>query len=205
MKRTIRLRESELKHMISESVKNILQEHDQEALGRLSARNLEKSADLAKEMGQSGVFPKDKINRMKHHDKMAHKANRLQHELMGLDPDKNFGHLTHPDFGKGFNDVQNEYSKLRSSISESVKRVLNEEFEDDFNAARDKHVGRGGMFGMELKNSEGDWQYGDITYDPNTNTMSCMGVSIEVDPDMSIDQNLEGLYEELMNNGFSGD
>ena len=130
MKRTIRLRESELRQMISESVKNILQEHDQEALGRLSARNLEKSADLAKEMGQSGVFPKDKINRMKHHDKMAHKANRLQHELMGLDPDKNFGHLTHPDFGKGFNDVQNEYSKLRSSISEFVKRALNEVMDD---------------------------------------------------------------------------
>ena len=206
MKRTIRLRESELKHMISESVKNILQEHDQEALGRLSARNLEKSANLAKEMGQSGVFPKDKINRMKHHDKMAHKANRLQHELMGLDPDKNFGHLTHPDFGKGFNDVQDEYSKLKSSISESVKRVLNEEFEDDFNAARDQYLSRkspNGMFGFEMKNSEGDWQYGDVTYDPNTNTMSCMGVSIEVDPDMSIDQNLEGLYEELMNNGFT--
>jgi hypothetical protein len=33
--------------------------------------------------------------------------------------------------------------------------------------------------------------------------MSCMGVSIEVDPDMSVDQNLEGLYEELMNNGFT--
>jgi hypothetical protein len=192
--------------MISESVKNILQEHDQEALGRLSARNLEKSAGLAKEMGQSGVFPKDKINRMKHHDKMAHKANRLQHELMGLDPDKNFGHLTHPDFGKGFNDVQDEYSKLKSSISESVKRVLNEEFEDDFNAARDQYLSRkspNGMFGFEMKNSEGDWQYGDVTYDPNTNTMSCMGVSIEVDPDMSIDQNLEGLYEELMNNGFT--
>ena len=94
-------------------------------------------------------------------------------------------------------------SELRHMISESVRRVLNEEFEDDFNAARDKHVGRGGMFGMELKNSEGEWQYGDVTYDPNTNTMSCMGVSIEVDPDMSIDQNLEGLYEELMNNGFT--
>lgn len=94
-------------------------------------------------------------------------------------------------------------SELRHMISESVMRVLNEEFEDDFNAARDKHVGRGGMFGMELKNSEGEWQYGDVTYDPNTNTMSCMGVSIEVDPDMSIDQNLEGLYEELMNNGFT--
>lgn len=94
-------------------------------------------------------------------------------------------------------------SELRQMISESVRRVLNEEFEDDFNTARDKHVGRGGMFGMELKNSEGEWQYGDVTYDPNTNTMSCMGVSIEVDPDMSIDQNLEGLYEELMNNGFT--
>lgn len=94
-------------------------------------------------------------------------------------------------------------SELRQMISESVRRVLNEEFEDDFNAARDKHVGKGGMFGMELKNSEGEWQYGDVTYDPNTNTMSCMGVSIEVDPDMSIDQNLEGLYEELMNNGFT--
>lgn len=94
-------------------------------------------------------------------------------------------------------------SELRQMISESVRRVLNENFEDDFNAARDKHLGRGGMFGMELKNSEGEWQYGDVTYDPNTNTMSCMGVSIEVDPDMSIDQNLEGLYEELMNNGFS--
>ena len=94
-------------------------------------------------------------------------------------------------------------SELRQMISESVRRVLNEKFEDDFNAARDKHVGRGGMFGMELKNSEGEWQYGDVTYDPNTNTMSCMGVSIEVDPDMSIDQNLEGLYEELMNNGFT--
>lgn len=99
-------------------------------------------------------------------------------------------------------------SELRRMISESVKRVLNEKFEDDFNAARDQYLSRkspNGMFGFEMKNSEGDWEYGDVTYDPNTNTMSCMGVSIEVDPDMSIDQNLEGLYEELMNNGFSGD
>lgn len=94
-------------------------------------------------------------------------------------------------------------SELRNMISESVRRVLNEKFEDDFNAARDKHVGRGGMFGMELKNSEGEWQYGDVTYDPNTNTMSCMGVTIDVDPSLSVDQNLEGLYEELMNNGYT--
>ena len=92
---------------------------------------------------------------------------------------------------------------LHKIIKESVKKVLKEDFEKDFNAVRDKHIGRGGMFGMELKNSEGDWEYGDVTYDPNTNTMSCMGVSIQVDPDLSIDQNLEGLYEELMNNGYN--
>ena len=96
-------------------------------------------------------------------------------------------------------------SELRKMISESVKRVLRESFEDDFNAARDKKIRKGGMFGMELKNTEGDWEYGEVTYNPNTNTMSCMGVSIEVDPDMSIDSNLEALYDELMNNGYHDD
>jgi hypothetical protein len=96
-------------------------------------------------------------------------------------------------------------SELKRMISESVKRVLNEGFEDKFNATRDnfyKQRSPNGMFGFEMKNPEGEWEYGDITYDPNTNTMSCMGVSIEVDPDMTVDQNLEGLYEELMNQGY---
>lgn len=43
------------------------------------------------------------------------------------------------------------------------------------------------MFGFEMKNQEGDWEYGDITFDPNTNKMSCMGVSIDVDPESSVD------------------
>ena len=91
------------------------------------------------------------------------------------------------------------------SIRRIVKNVIKEAFEDDFNSARDRHLSKspGSMFGFEMKNSDGDWQYGDITYDPNTNTMSCMGVSIEVDPSMSIDQNLESLYEELTNNGYT--
>ena len=92
---------------------------------------------------------------------------------------------------------------IHKIVKESVNRILKEDFEQDFNSARDKHIGRGGMFGLEMKNSEGDWEYGDITYDPNTNTMSCMGVSIQVDPELSIDQNLEGLYEELVNNGYT--
>ena len=138
MKRTIRLTESELRNMISESVRRVLSE--------------------------------SKITKVNYNQ-----------------PSRKF--------------TQDEEDKLRSILKGN--KNIDEAFEDDFNAARDKHVGRGGMFGMELKNSEGEWQYGDVTYDPNTNTMSCMGVSIEVDPDMSIDQNLEGLYEELMNNGFT--
>ena len=138
MKRTIRLRESELRHMISESVRRVLSE--------------------------------SKITKVNYNQ-----------------PSRKF--------------TQDEEDKLRSILKGN--KNIDEAFEDDFNAARDKHIGRGGMFGMELKNSEGEWQYGDVTYDPNTNTMSCMGVTIDVDPSLSVDQNLEGLYEELMNNGFT--
>ena len=94
---------------------------------------------------------------------------------------------------------------LHRIVRNSVKRVLKESFEDEFNQARDNHMSRGGMFGMELKNHEGDWEYGDVTFDPNSNTMSCMGATIQVNPDMTVDQNLEALYDELMNNGYSDD
>jgi hypothetical protein len=117
----------------------------------------------------------------------------------GLDDPK--GYIKRNGYGDFLKGVKE--SKLNRIVNESVKKIIREGFEDDFNAARDNHIGRGGMFGLEMKNSEGDWQYGDITYDPNTNTMSCMGVSIQVDPDMSIDQNLEGLYDELINNGYT--
>lgn len=92
---------------------------------------------------------------------------------------------------------------LHNIIKRSVKRILKEGFEQDYNNARDNFRGR--MWGFEMKNPEGDWQYGDIEYDPNAQTMSCMGVTIDVDPDMTVDQNLEALYEELMNNGFDSE
>lgn len=92
-------------------------------------------------------------------------------------------------------------SELRNMISESVKRVLKEDFEQDYNTARQNY--NTPLWGFEMKNQEGEWQYGEIEYDPNKQTMSCMGVTIEVDPSLSVDQNLEALYEELMNNGFS--
>lgn len=96
-------------------------------------------------------------------------------------------------------------SDLHRVIAESVRRIMNEGFEDDFNTTRDNYLKRSpnAMFGFEMKNAEGDWEYGNVDYDPNTQTMSCMGVSINVDPDMTVDQNLEALYDELMNNGYT--
>lgn len=102
------------------------------------------------------------------------------------------------------NKVRLTESQLHNVIKQSVKKILKESFEDDFNNARDKKLSSSpnGMFGFEMKNSEGDWEYGEVTFDPNTNTMSCMGVSVDVDPDCTVDQNLEALYDELQNNGY---
>lgn len=90
---------------------------------------------------------------------------------------------------------------LRGMIQEAVGSVISEAFEDDFNNARDNF--RRSHFGFEMKNGEDDWEYGEVTFDPNSNTMSCMGVSIDVDPDMSVDENLQALYDELCNNGYT--
>jgi len=92
---------------------------------------------------------------------------------------------------------------IRRIVNKSVRRVIKESFDDDWNDMIDKRSSQGLLNGFEMKNPEGEWEYGDITYDPNTGTMSCMGVEIEVDPDMTIDQNLETLYDELMNAGYN--
>ena len=46
---------------------------------------------------------------------------------------------------------------LHKIISNSVKRIIKEGFEDDYNTAKDNHLQKGGMWGMEARNSEGDW------------------------------------------------
>lgn len=113
MKQVIRLTESDLHKIVKESVQRILKEHDMYALGRGSAHALERSADLERDMAQSGEFDDEKIARMRHQDKLAHNANRLQNKLAGLDPDQEFGRLNDPDFGAGFNDFQSEYKANR--------------------------------------------------------------------------------------------
>lgn len=94
-------------------------------------------------------------------------------------------------------------SDLHNIIENTVKRVLKEDFSDDYNTAMDKHLSRGGMWGMEAKNSEGEWEYGDVTFDPKTNIMSCMGISIEVYPTFSVDENLQALADKIQENGYS--
>lgn len=98
-------------------------------------------------------------------------------------------------------------SDLHKIIKKNIRKALRESFEDDYNAARDNfHSSRpNGMWGMEMKNPDGEWEYGEVKFDPNAMTMSCMGVTIDVDPASSVDANLEGLYEKLCENGYSND
>ena len=127
--------------------------------------------------------------------------------------DSNMGYNNDAGYRYGFDKGVEKYgkngmseSRINSIVRKSVKSVIREAFEDDYNAARDKFMdGRpNGMWGFEMKNGEGDWEYGEVTYDPATQTMSCMGASVEVDPSLSVDQNLEALYDELLNKGYEG-
>ena len=94
---------------------------------------------------------------------------------------------------------------LNRFMAEDSKKKVNEAFEDDFNSARDQYLSRkspNGMFGFEMKNPEGDWEYGDVKFDVNSMTMTCMNVTIQVDPEMTVDQNLEALYDKLLEAGY---
>ena len=98
-------------------------------------------------------------------------------------------------------------SDLHRIIKKNIRMALRESFEDDYNSAKDKFYSSKphGMWGMEMKNPEGEWEYGEVNFDPKAMTMSCMGVTIDVDPDSSVDANLEGLYEKLCENGYTND
>lgn len=99
-------------------------------------------------------------------------------------------------------------SQLRNIIREQVKKTLSEDsFANDFNAAREKYLNRSpnAMWGMEMKNPEGEWEYGNVTFDPNIMQMSCMGVSVQVEDGDTIDSALEALYDELINHGYTSE
>ena len=77
-------------------------------------------------------------------------------------------------------------------------------FADHFNYSRNYHKENGRRYGFELR-KDGEWEYGDIEYDPNNKTMSCLGISIRVRPEMSLLDAEEDLFEALINAGFDTD
>lgn len=95
-----------------------------------------------------------------------------------------------------------DWKKSANHIRECVVKALHEDFATDYNTAVDNKLSQGGMWGFEMKNPEGDWEYGDVKFDVNSMTMTCMNVTIQVDPDMTVDQNLEALYDKLLEAGY---
>jgi hypothetical protein len=104
-KKLIRLTESDLHKIVKESVEKIIKEHDMYALGRVSGRALERSADIARDMGRKGIQSPSEVSKMKNQDRIAHNANRLHNKLLGLNPDEEFGHINDEDFGNGMRDA----------------------------------------------------------------------------------------------------
>jgi hypothetical protein len=104
-KKLIRLTESDLHKIVKESVEKIIKEHDMYALGRVSGRALERSADIERDMARKGIPSPNEISKMKNQDRIAHNANRLHNKLLGLNPDEEFGHINDEDFGNGMRDA----------------------------------------------------------------------------------------------------
>ena len=123
MKQTIRLKESELRHMISESVKRVLNE-----IG-----DTEKFHDM---LGMSDGYNRYMGN--------TQKSNRAYGLSTQLQKNQNNGQLYNPKseesaaiyrrntrayqsgFSRGWDKAKAEKEKLKSQVAESVRRVLNE-------------------------------------------------------------------------------
>lgn len=94
------------------------------------------------------------------------------------------------------------WKEVANKIRECAEKSLHEDFATDYNTAVDNKLSQGGMWGFEMKNPEGDWEYGDVNFDVNSMTMTCMNVTIQVDPEMTVEQNLEALYDKLLEAGY---
>ena len=84
---------------------------------------------------------------------------------------------------------------------------------DDFVNDKDRFLRKGGMLSFEIeyidKDGEVDYVYGDIDFDHKQMTFDLQSgdaldedVTIDIDYDFSLDENLEELYSEIINKIF---
>ena len=102
---------------------------------------------------------------------------------------------------------ENTYNEdyLDEAVNRAFKKVLREDkFDDLFDTKKNGNLKTAGLFGFNLQTPEGEWTNEKIMYDPNTRRMSCMGVSIVVDSNASIEENVDRLYDKLIKRGFRG-
>lgn len=96
-------------------------------------------------------------------------------------------------------------SDLKNIIKESVNKILNENIErfcDEFERLKNDCVSHGEDFGFELMNKNGEYEYGDIEYDIDNNSLSCLGICIRPNLMYDVEKNLGFLYDSLLKNGF---
>ena len=96
-------------------------------------------------------------------------------------------------------------SDLKNIIKESVNKILNENIErfcDEFERLKNDCVSHGEDFGFELMNENGEYEYGDIEYDIDNNSLSCLGIYIRPNLMYDVEKNLGFLYDSLLKNGF---
>lgn len=120
--------------------------------------------------------------------------------------------------------IQLTESELKQVIKDSVKRIISEGYgqedtPEDVMSQIDEYCSKGGMFGFEITDivDESGEPYGYIQlgYDPETNILYGGSATnafvthdfeMEYDLELTLDQNLEGFYEqiqeELLNNGY---
>ena len=90
---------------------------------------------------------------------------------------------------------------------ESLEKELKEtssSFMDIFNRVKTFNIKYVGVYGFNLRKN-GVWQYGDIEFDPNKMIMSCMGISIKILPNMTVNDAEEDLFEALLAAGYESD
>lgn len=73
-------------------------------------------------------------------------------------------------------------------------------FAEKFNNTRKKF--KKPFFGFELFNNQTkEYEYGELKYSEQTNKLSWLDFSIEADNDFSVDENIEALYQEIVESG----